>query len=794
MFENIKKINFKGGFFDTDTEFQLFYEAPIGIVYGRNGSGKTTIAKCFRELAKKADEEKSAEYTVSTNPVIAEASKPQIFVFDEDFVREKVRVEDSDELAAIVMLGEQGEIDDQIKEKNNELKLVNEKLAVLDGLKNEYADQNNAKSTAYHFNAIKKELQRDGGWADIDRDVKEHATKTGVNVKTIEAFLKIEEPTESAEELKKQLDLDYDVYMHSDSSSKVDWKDCTITCPDSLSEIETLLREPLEKPDLSDREKRLFAFLSEHAQGETKKLLDEEWAFCPTCLREVQDEDRMGIAKTLEKLLNEKAEDYKSRLAVKLALFEPIKAELPAFPNNLHQTEINAVLAVLGLLNNMLAFVNSKLMERQNRLYEVIEKPFDESFVLKYAQAVADFKTKLEALKQLVTKYNQLVADLNALYNKVLKENNRLARKQYATMFAMYQQAGIDTQKNLDDWKAADDKRQALEKEIADLKTRKKNTEIALGYINLELQYVFFSNQKVKLVSGDDGNYKLKVNNKLVKPHKISVGERNVLGLCYFFASLFNGKEKEKKYEDESLIIIDDPVSSFDHGNRVGVMSLLRYQFSSILKGNPNSRILVMSHDLHSIFDLIKIRKELCEDISGKVKEECKGYLELEKKQLARKTTDNEYKKLLIHVFDYACLPANEDTDENTEMSIGNMMRRLLEAYASFCYNETFEKMVRRESVLEAIDESKRTYYENFMYRLALNGESHEAEQVYTLDDMTPFFTKEEKLQTAKSLLLFLYYINKPHLEAYFGKEANDKFATILGWQADEATWITQEQ
>ena len=64
------------------------------------------------------------------------------------------------------------------------------------------------------------------------------------------------------------------------------------------------------------------------------------------------------------------------------------------------------------------------------------------------------------------------------------------------------------------------------------------------------------------------------------------------------------------KYASEYLIVIDDPVSSFDYGNRVGVMSLLRYQFGNILKGNVNSRILVMSHDLHSVFDLVKIRNE----------------------------------------------------------------------------------------------------------------------------------------------------------------------------------------
>ena len=89
-------------------------------------------------------------------------------------------------------------------------------------------------------------------------------------------------------------------------------------------------------------------------------------------------------------------------------------------------------------------------------------------------------------------------------------------------------------------------------------------------------------------------------NGKKVKPKKISVGERNVLGLCYFFAMLFSGKKDEDKYASEYLIVIDDPISSFDYGNRLGVMSLLRYQFCNITKGNANSRLLVMSHDLQS--------------------------------------------------------------------------------------------------------------------------------------------------------------------------------------------------
>lgn len=47
MFENFKKINIKGGYFDEETELRLFNEDSLSILYGRNGSGKSTIARCL---------------------------------------------------------------------------------------------------------------------------------------------------------------------------------------------------------------------------------------------------------------------------------------------------------------------------------------------------------------------------------------------------------------------------------------------------------------------------------------------------------------------------------------------------------------------------------------------------------------------------------------------------------------------------------------------------------------------------------------------------------------------------
>ena len=52
MFENFKTIKIKGGCFDSETELELFKKDALSVIYGRNGSGKTTIAHCIEELVK----------------------------------------------------------------------------------------------------------------------------------------------------------------------------------------------------------------------------------------------------------------------------------------------------------------------------------------------------------------------------------------------------------------------------------------------------------------------------------------------------------------------------------------------------------------------------------------------------------------------------------------------------------------------------------------------------------------------------------------------------------------------
>ena len=66
-------------------------------------------------------------------------------------------------------------------------------------------------------------------------------------------------------------------------------------------------------------------------------------------------------------------------------------------------------------------------------------------------------------------------------------------------------------------------------------------------------------------------------------------------------------------------------------------------------------------------------------------------------------------------------------------------MRRVLEAFSTFVYKKGIAEVSRDEAILSAIEEDKRTYFQNLMYRLVLHGESHYEEHIHSLQDMAFF-------------------------------------------------------
>jgi len=792
MFENFKKIQIKGGCFDVETELELFKgDIQLSVIYGRNGSGKSTIAHCIKQLSEREENFEQEEnvtlnerknFIVTCNTTIENEYKSGIFVFDENFLQNNVKIAE-DGLNTIVMLGEQVELDEKIKTKREELSKKEEELDLQMELVNKYDKPEEKISPKYYWYQIRESLRAKDGWADIDRNLKGNTQKSHITDDVVNSLMKIEEPLEPYEQLREQTLAEVRLYIESEHSQTIEWSTDEIKVPENLGKLTAVLETPLDSPQLTEREERLMEIIEiisndqlHFDRNKTQYILEKRWSFCPLCLREITEKDRTTISEVLTHLLSKKAEEFNKQLNVEYDRFTEIKTEMPFFPGELNKDELHAAIAAKDELNKILTTIREKIERRRANIYQPLQKTFTDEMSEAYIKALVAWKTEIGRIQECVKRFNNIVDKRKELLKTISWHNNQLARKQLSPLFANYKIALENKKKDKEKLQELEKQRDDLRDAIKELKTQQECTDIALEYINEELQYVFYSDRKLKLVPGDEC-YKLTVNGRTVKPKKISVGERNVLGLCYFFAMLFSGKKDEDKYASEYLIVIDDPISSFDYGNRLGVMSLLRYQFYSIIKGNGNSRLLVMSHDLQAVFDLVKIRN----DINRNRRE--KKFLELENKGIKEHSVRNEYQKLLRHVYEYANCTCPDDLDETSEIGIGNIIRRMLEAFSSFCYNESFETMMRMEGLISNIPQDKQVYYENFMCRLALNGESHEEERVYTLGNFTSFFTKEEKRQTAKSVLLFLLYINKPHIKAYLNE---DEVTMIESWKDEE--------
>jgi len=274
---------------------------------------------------------------------------------------------------------------------------------------------------------------------------------------------------------------------------------------------------------------------------------------------------------------------------------------------------------------------------------------------------------------------------------------------------------------------------------------------------------------------------------KAVKPNNVSVGERNIIALCYFFTELIMNQEAKDGYSKKLILVIDDPISSFDFENKVGIMSLLKAKVADIIKTNPESQILVMTHDIQCLYDLQKIGEEVCNEYkreSNGQKKVTYACCELKNKEIIpfSYTKRNEYSEILKAVYDYACGKNANDT-----LIVGNLMRRVMEAFSTFVYKKGIAEISCDDTILQQIgDKDYIDYFKNLMYRLVLNGDSHMLERTNSLDDMDYlcFLSNEERRRTAQEVICFIYLLNKRHVLAHLEGKQNIEI-NIQKWCAD---------
>lgn len=749
MIEKVKGLSIYGRCFSKKTNLAFFPNDNdrIAIVYGKNGSGKSTISNGLSQIAFGEDsEELSASLIDRADNEISLVPESKIFVFNEKYIDENVKI-DADGLGTIILLGGQVDLQADIDRYTALLAAAQEEHDVAQTALESFGYKNNPLSPDYHFARIKKVLQ--GDWATTDATIKGNKINSKVTEEVVREIGGL-----SVSETKEQLQQKFD-----GTKALLDKvADVTTGYPVPIGRVEftdgfervicDLLAKLVEKPVLTERESMILSMIQSGRQSivEAAKndFSDGATTVCPYCFREIDDEYRRSLINSINKVLNKDVDEHKAELRA---------ISFPGFGKDYsHFTDLDA-----GLVKEIREQIENcqKLIEQYKAAIQLklnsIYNPVNMA-PIGLENSIQQLNVLLSKLESIRQEFVDAIQRRKAILRDLLLINKKIAHLQIG-------QAYRDYLKQQREMRAAEAKLQTKQKEVNKtsehlkaLELQKSNVGLAIENINNALDYVFFSHGRLSIVLKND-KYYLKSNGNDVKPKSVSLGERNIIALCYFFTQILSNQDIGRLYQDEELVVIDDPISSFDFENKIGISSFLRYQTHKIIKGNAKSKILFLTHDLSTFSDLQKIADEMEKSFKKqKLGVSVKGRaFELQGWTLSDPIKSiNEYRDLLNMIFSYAM-----GNTEGLSLAIGNSMRRALEAFSTFIYGTGIAEVSFDPKVVKSLGNHSR-YFENLMYRLVLHGESHFETRVYALQDDLSFYrfiSEEEKQRTCKEVL-----------------------------------------
>lgn len=781
MFEKVKTLHFESEAFQSPSNYDIFPDSKrhTCLIYGRNGAGKSTLAKAFRNLrGDDADGISSSSLIdqAGTPLTLSEEERKSIYVFDEDYINQKIKIK-GDKLESIIMLDEQVDIDDKIHELEAEKKQAEETLSKAESEYSRFTDAESTDNPNFYMTNAKNLLKH--RWAPKRKEILNLAGIPNVKEDKV-SQLATSVPDSQEEQTRKEYDEKYNLL---NSLRRNECHPLPVPVPGippvDEKHIIALLSKKVEKPELSERDNRLVQLIFSETTEQIKKtkevFLNPEVSECPFCYQPITQDYKAHILEIIKAKLNKDVEEHIQELDN--AHINPLDIDFSVY-YAADKALCDECKTQLISLNDRISFCNENLKQKINEISSPIflsDIGLDNAYLLLIAS--------IQALKEKVDQYNQGIDKETEIQRQVSDLNDAIAFYEIQKDYTLYLQKrnNMKTADNI--VKSAENEIGRIRHEIETLEQKKEQITIAVDIINSHLRYIFLDKDRLE-IKCQDNKYIIKSRGRSVRPDAISVGERNIIALCYFFADMFNGKEEKKQYANETMVVIDDPVSSFDIDNRIGIISFLNRQFRMLLTGNENTRIVLMSHDLQTIDDIEKVFKAIS---SNKWKS---NTLLLENNTLIQKNNIlNEYQSLIDIVYDYA-----NGTPNGNELTIGNTMRRVTEAFTTFEYKGGIDKLLNSEVLGTIQDDTLRDYFEGRLTNIYLHGSSHMQDRIKTLTNpgFTAQFSEQDKQNTARNIICLLYQLNKPHITAYM-KNITGSIETVKQWCEDIRTEMGEE-
>ncbi|MGF3073641.1 AAA family ATPase [Facklamia sp. P13069] len=750
----------------------------LAILYGKNGSGKSSIANgCYHySLNEQIESEEitedsnpqSIKFEMTNNQVSScEVTNAKVYSFSEGFILDKIDFRKQKDLNAIVMLGDQKKYRNILDSLESDLKSKEEDKKKCENVLTEMQDDYQKD-----YKKLEKILRAKNGWAEKEKLIRKLSINGRVTDELLDK-LSIQAQEIPDDEVPKKVEKNKSEFDNCLEKLTQIRKTPKLPTPEPLDplneniddEIENIFATVLQEPHWTERETKIFKEIEEKGANhfsELIKLVNTDT--CPTCFQTIETNYRNELIESLKKMqaeiLNDESDAFIKRIdSINIKSQPSLSNEIVNFQQESIKKLADEYKENLDIYSREKDNLKKLLEKKKDFLYTPLEDSYEKILDI-YEKLNQSYSSLVEEIK----KHNDLSLEEDKIITKACELNFKIT--------AMENKANLEVKEKVSNLiKEKENEITKLDEELSEIRekinatnSQLKQTHVALEQINEDLSYIFFDRNRLQLKSNGDGGYDIFSKGKKVTLSSLSTGEKNIISLCYFFSCVGENKSIEDKYIDEALYIIDDPITSLDFGNAVGLYTYINSQIRSIGKGNKSSKVLIMTHDLGIYYNLTRIFEDVNSDMGKYLNYELKGGKVIRHSEISKLTSG--YKNNVNHLYEYACKV--EGTKE-LDSTIGNITRKVLEAFSSFTYDTGIAEVSINQNILDKIPvEKDRVYFQALMYRLLAHGESHDDLYGKNITGIANnILDRDNKLQLTQLVLFFIYSLNPLHLSSH---------------------------
>lgn len=734
--------------------------AQCSIVLGSNGSGKSTIARAF------TSETNSIEFIDKDGEVVAGDSS-NIYLFDEKFIIDNFRKLDDNYLGPIVLLGEAAKAQENVDKLNMEINKKNKiKCGLEVAIENleqvvkrlnkkiensiSHVDKNGTGLDSWrgrtgHYSVDKQYRKRPSGYVDIIKN-------ETVNLENMPA----------RDDLLKEFTDKVDELNQSSNFRRIDWNPSKIILPFDVNKINEAM-DAVKKIGEKNGDDKYYSRVYQSSVGidELMRRLDETFSdsslFCPHCFQDIDSKDKEKIIKSINEYIDDINSNRDIQELQKLKIvWRPRKQELPEI--NLSKDFCQDMERDYSALANMCESINVSIQEK-------IDGPEKDVKIdgINPSDTVDRINKRIDDILEKVAEYNSQGNKVEEIRGECESINHKLTVIE--THEDIRQLKGLEGDIAKKNFKKLEVEREihGLSEQLEFEEAKLRSESEAADRIN-ELLSIVFGPDVISLEPAGSYGYRVLNKNQNVSPNMLSTGEQNILSLCYFFVKIADGDKYENSLSNNKIIILDDPISSFDHDNKFGVIKLLGYVVCKIFPKKSSSKLLITTHDIFVAYELSKLISYIssglslkCWNLQDEIIPTDFGYVD-------------EYKEMLTRMFRFAM--------DDTLMSpapLANEIRRVWEAFLRF---ELGQSGVSNRSSIAKVQEyfedhgmrKEYDFIDKFTSLVYINTDSHSGHQM--LGDnisLQPTLNPEDFRKFIEEILCFIHLVSPHHIALRLG-------------------------